>query len=312
MPLPPETVAELIRAGRHVGSVDIRGRLDLTDFRGEALPRGLHCYELDASGSNLTYLPDDIQIGGRLVLNNCAQLRILPAGLSVGSASLRNCPALETLPEGFSTWFLDLTACHRFAKWPDNASIKNGGLILRNCSSISELPEWLGRLSHLDLGGCTQLREIPNGVSVSSWVDIGGTGITSLPPSMEGATLRWRGVRIDERIAFRPEELTAEEALAQRNAELRRVMIERRGYSRFATEAKAKVLDTDKDPGGARELLMINLRQDEPLVVLSCRCPSTARQYFLRVPPNMETCHQAAAWVAGFDDPKLYRPIIET
>ena len=124
MTLPPETVSELIRAGRHVGAVEVRGRLDLTDFRGKTLPRGLHCYDLDASGSNLTCLPEDIQIDSRLVLNNCARLQSLPAGLSVGSASLRNCPALGTLPEGFSTWFLDLTACHRFAKWPNNGRIE--------------------------------------------------------------------------------------------------------------------------------------------------------------------------------------------
>jgi hypothetical protein len=26
----------------------------------------------------------------------------------------------------------------------------------------------------------------------------------------------------------------------------------------------------------------------------------------------MKTCHQAAAWMAGFDDPALYSPKIET
>jgi len=40
--------------------------------------------------------------------------------------------------------------------------------------------------------------------------------------------------------------------------------------------------------------------------------PSTGRQSVLRVPPDMETCQQAAAWVAGFDDPKNYRPQVET
>jgi hypothetical protein len=124
--------------------------------------------------------------------------------------------------------------------------------------------------------------------------------------------LRWRGVPVDERIAFHPEQLTAKEALAEKNAEIRRVMIERIGYFRFAQEAKAKVLDEDRDPGGVRQLLFIDLREDEPLVGLSCYCPSTARQYLIRVPPTMKTCHQAAAWMAGFDDPSLYRPQIET
>jgi hypothetical protein len=30
------------------------------------------------------------------------------------------------------------------------------------------------------------------------------------------------------------------------------------------------------------------------------------------VPPAMRTCHQAAAWIAGFDNPNDYRPILET
>jgi hypothetical protein len=30
------------------------------------------------------------------------------------------------------------------------------------------------------------------------------------------------------------------------------------------------------------------------------------------VPPNMRTCHQAAAWIAGFDNPKDYRLVAES
>jgi hypothetical protein len=48
------------------------------------------------------------------------------------------------------------------------------------------------------------------------------------------------------------------------------------------------------------------------MVYLSVRDPSTGRGYLLRVPPTMETCHQAAAWTAGFDDPADYRPVAET
>jgi hypothetical protein len=129
---------------------------------------------------------------------------------------------------------------------------------------------------------------------------------------LQGAALRWRGVRVEERVAFHPERLTAKEVLEESNAELRRVMIERMGYLRFTQEAGAKVLDQDQDAGGVRQLLSISLPTDEPLVGISCFCPSTQRQYFLRVPPKMKTCHQAAAWMAGFDDPSLYRPLIET
>ena len=72
------------------------------------------------------------------------------------------------------------------------------------------------------------------------------------------------------------------------------------------------MLDRDTDPGGPRELVRIKLPDDEDLVALSCFCPSTNRQYILRVPPETKTCHQAAAWIAGFDDPNDYRPLLET
>lgn len=205
-----------------------------------------------------------------------------------------------------------MTGCTHFEKWPARGTIHHGSLILRNCINIRSLPPWIGRLAQLNVAGCVQLAEIPNGIEVTSWVDVGGSGITKLPSSMEGASLRWRGVRVTERIAFNPGQLTAKEALAERNAELRRVMIERMGYMHFAREAAAKILDEDKDHGGKRQLLRIELREDEPLVGLACFCPSTGRQYFLRVPPTMKTCHQAAAWMAGFNDPSLYAPQIET
>jgi hypothetical protein len=312
MVLGPEEAAEAIRSNRILEPIRVSGRLDLSNFEGETLPAGLHCYELDARGSKLTGLPSDLRIDGRLVLDNCPHLTSLPESLTAGSISLRNCASLKALPERLSTWFLDLTGCGQFETWPKAGTIHNGSLILRNCARLRQLPRWIERLAQLDLAGCVALREIPDGLTVSSWVDVGGTGISSLPPSLRGARLRWRSVRVDERIAFHPEQLTAREAVAEKNTEVRRVMIERMGYLRFSREAQAKLLDQDRDSGGARQLLSIDLDKDEPLVGLACACPSTGRQYFLRVPPNMKTCHQAAAWMAGFDDPSLYRPEIET
>ena len=312
MVLAPQEAARRIRSGQGSEPIQVAGRLDLSEFPGSQLPAGLHCYELDARGAKLTSLPADLRVDGRLVLDNCLHLESLPKGLTAGSISLRNCPELTALPENLDTWFLDLAGCTQFVDWPARGNIHNGALVLRHCVRLQALPPWIGRLSQLDLAGCVGLREIPDGLSVTSWVDVGGTGITRLPPSLCGAPLRWRGVRVNERIAFHPEELTARETLAETNAEVRRVMMERMGYLKFAQEAQARLLDEDRDRGGTRQLLRIELQADEPLVGLACFCPSTGRQYFLRVPPKMNTCHQAAAWMAGFDDPALYHPEIET
>ncbi len=117
---------------------------------------------------------------------------------------------------------------------------------------------------------------------------------------------------IDARIAFQPETITSQEVLAEQNAEKRRVLLERMGYDRFMEQAEAKILNEDMDRGGSRQLLRVEMTGDEALVCLSVLDPSTGRQYLLCVPPTMTTCHQAAAWIAGFDNPADYHPSIET
>src|SRR5262249_13175899 len=161
-----------------------------------------------------------------------------------------------------------------------------------------------GRLAQLDVSNCPKLRELPDGLEVGSWLDVGGSGVTRLPPSLVGVRLRWRGVPVSERIAFLPETITVAEGLRARNAQFRGVMLERFGFERFMLEAGAAVVDRDRDAGGERQLLRVTLEGDEDLVCVAVICPSTARRYLLRVPPTMQTCRQAVAWTAGFDDPE--------
>lgn len=286
-------------------------KIELRDCS-QPLPPKLHCFDLDLTGYQLDRLPDDLHVESRLILDNATRLRSLPANLKVGSLSLRNCAVLEALPEGLECWFLDMTGCEQFSRWPQRANISAGSVILRDCRSLSYLPPWLTRLANLDLAGCLQLQQLPTDLMLTGWLDLAGTAIAALPPHLADTRLRWRGVRIDRRIAFEPASITAMEALKEPNAELRRVMIERMGALEFAQQANAQVLDEDTDAGGRRRLLHIPLEQDEPLVGLNCRCPSTGREYLLRVPPKTKTCHQAAAWIAGFDDPRDYHPDQET
>lgn len=285
--------------------VEMRGR-------SQPLPANLHCYELDLTGCTLERLPDDLRVESRLILDNSTRLKVLPNNLKVGSLSLRHCTALESLPEGLECWFLDMTGCEEFHCWPQQANISHGSVILRDCRMLKSLPPWLKRLANLNLAGCLQLEHLPTELVLTGWLDLAGTAIKSLRSPLSDTRLRWRGVRIDQRLAFAPESLSATEILQEKNAELRRVMIERMGPLEFAKQANAKVLDQDSDPGGPRQLLLIALLEDEPLVGLNCRCPSTGREYLLRVPPKTKTCHQAAAWIAGFDNPNDYHPDQET
>lgn len=267
---------------------------------------------LDLSESDIEELPEGITVQFGLNLHGCHHLKRLPAGLSVGSLNVSDCPALAALPEGIEASFLDVSDCPQLEDWPATGSLRVGRLRARNCLGIRTLPPWLGRLSQLDLAGCTAIEELPESLEVTSWIDLADTSILSLPVSLKGVGLRWRRVAIDERIAFRPEEVTADEVLSEQNAELRRVKLERMGFERFLTESNPQLLDTDVDAGGERKLFRVELGDDEPLVCVSVNCPSTGRHYLLRVPPTATSCRQAVAWTAGFDEPDDYQPLIET
>lgn len=276
------------------------------------LPATLSCYELEMRNLPVRTLPKDLRVEYRLDLEGCSQLERLPEGFKVGTLILRDCVSLTALPEDLEVYFLDISGCTNLAKWPKAAKLQFGRLVARDCISLTYLPDWLNSLSQLDLRGCVSFAELPAGLRVGSWLDLGGTQVKSLPQSLVGVQLNWRGITVDERVAFQPETITSQEVLAERNAEKRRVLLERMGYERFMEEAQAELLDQDRDPGGKRQLLRVPLPNDEPLVCVAVRCPSTARQYVLRVPPTVSTCHQAAAWLAGFDDTADYHPVMET
>jgi hypothetical protein len=294
-------------SGLRVTTLVVDGCASLT-----ALPGDLDAYEIRARGSGLRAVPAGLTVGYKLVLADCQSLATLPANLRVSVLDLRGCTALTTLPEGLEADFLDLDGCTSLAGWPTSGAIRLGRLSLRGCAQVDSLPPWIQPISQLDLAGCARISTLPESLEVSGWIDVAGTGITRLPAGCAGAQLRWRGVPIDQRIAFSPETITSAEVLAEDNAERRRVMLERCGYERFFREARATVRDRDKDPGGPRELLVVPLEGDEDLVCVSVNCPSTGRRYVIRVPPGTATCRHAVAWIAGFDDPDQYRPLIET
>jgi hypothetical protein len=320
-------LGRLLPEGLTVASLDLSGNTWLTSLPnnlrvrrlnlsgcevGIDLPSGLSCYELEMRGTHIRALPSNLRVEYRLDLSGCSRLEELPEGLKVGTLLLNNCASLESLPEGLDVNFLDISGCAALRGWPRNGRIEIGRLRATNCAQITSLPHWLKNLAQLEVSGCASLAELPEGLRVASWLDLANTGIRSLPASMEGARLRWHGVPIDERIAFRPETITTTEILAEKNAELRRVLLERMGYEAFLDKAEAETLDSDRDPGGERRLLRVQMEGDEALVCVSVICPSTGRQYVIRVPPTMRSCRQAVAWIAGFNNSDDYRPLVET
>lgn len=309
----PARAAELILSGKASPGLRVDGKLKLAGkAKLSQLPAGLTCYELDASRTGLASLPDDLSVECALELAGCRRLKSLPRNLKVGTLNVANCTSLEELPEGLDVWFLNVSGCTKLMRFPRRARIERGSLNVNGCRLLSELPDYLTDLATLDVGDCPLMTALPPRLHVSSWIEVAGSGLTGLPPHLKHVGVRWRGVLIDHTTAFTPERLRAKTVLKERNAERRRVMIERMGFQRFVQEAGAQRLHADRDPGGPRELLRVPMEGDEDIVCLSVNCPSTGRHYLLRVPPTMKTCRQAAAWMAGFDNPKLYQPLKET
>lgn len=184
-----------------------------------------------------------------------------------------------------------------------------GHLDLSGASELYNLPENL-TCESIDISDCPNLTNLPKGLHVTHWIELAGSGITGLGAG-HGFVLRWRGVRVSDAIAFKAQSLTGQDILNIENVELRRVAIERLGYETFLQQVGGLIRDRDRDAGGERQLVYIPFEDDEALMVLKVICPSTKHTHILRVPPYMQSCHQAAAWIAGFTNPDDYNPLIE-
>jgi hypothetical protein len=99
---------------------------------------------------------------------------------------------------------------------------------------------------------------------------------------------------VPERVIVAPEPLTRENSLQEANVEARRVMQARMG-DRFGRKLDGPVID--QGPRGT--LYEVPLPEDDPEGGARCvqgQDASTARPYFLRVPPTSQTAAEAVAW----------------
>ena len=121
------------------------------------------------------------------------------------------------------------------------------------------------------------------------------------------AVYAWHGVRLPEWIIEKPQDITVKKIDGEPNTEIRRIMVERYGTERFLKDGGAQ--DISKDACGT--LYRREMPDDEPLVMVHVLDPSTDREYFLRVPPAIQTAQQAVAWTFEMDENE-YQPVVET
>ena len=126
------------------------------------------------------------------------------------------------------------------------------------------------------------------------------------------AIYAWHGIRIDERLVTG--DLTGADWLAERNAEVRRVIAERLGYQRLLDEVQAERRHTDEfgtlwripDPTGRDEDVWL-----VDVVNATAEPDGTFKRYVLRVPADMPTAHAAVGWTFNLT-PEDYQPTAQT
>jgi hypothetical protein len=294
--LPSELVAN---------SIDVSNCANL-----RSLPRRVKCQELVVARTSISQLEHGLEIG-RIDASDCRLLQRVDA-LRAPELRLRGCTLLNQLSEGLEVRRLDLSGCTRLATLPASVAATLWNLDVSGCTNLDTLPNGLTQLRTLNVQGCTKLASLPDDIRIQSSIDVADSALTTLPYSLRSVRVLWRGMVVPDRIAFDPESITVDEVLHEQNLELRRVLIERIGMDRFIADAQAQTIDNDTDAGGARRLLRVPFENGENIVCLEVHCPSTGRKYLLRVPPRTPTCAAAAAWIAGFNSARLYRPLVET
>lgn len=259
--------------------------------------------------------PTALNVSGSLNLSGAAWLHFLPEWLRCESLNVDDCPNLTNLPSDLHAGKVSARRCPKLHEVTGRLSVR-GSLTLAgsglerldadlhasrlNLASCTDLREVRGAVSvtHLDLRGCSRLSELPISLHVTQALEVADCGLRSMPAHLR-AGLRWNDVPVSAKVAFAPETLSGRDVMNIRNVQHRRVLLERLGIDRFLADVGGLILDRDTDAGGERQLVHVPFHDDEDLVAVLVKCPSTGGSYALRVPPHVRTCREAVAWTAG-------------
>jgi hypothetical protein len=147
------------------------------------------------------------------------------------------------------------------------------------------------------------------------------------------AVFNHHGMSIPAEFIEHPERITRARILEERNAEMRRVMIEIYGVARYVQDSGAEVVHEDKDPlGHPRRLLRAPAPGDDPIVLIELTNSTpepdgSHRMFHIRVHPELRpipfepgqdfgdrqemTCQNAVASLYGLRGSE-YQPGAET
>lgn len=140
----------------------------------------------------------------------------------------------------------------------------------------------------------------------------------------------WHGVVVPEWVARDPASITPARIDAERNAEVRRVMVERFGVERLMRDSGGEVIHEDETgrlwrrlvgpvtgPRSWAQGMAWNRPRTHEVVVMvevvnaTPEPDGTFKTYFLRVPPGTRTACEGVAWTFGMTE-REYAPAAET
>lgn len=131
--------------------------------------------------------------------------------------------------------------------------------------------------------------------------EIHGEGIPAIDFPDGFGVYAYQGINLPAQYGkLHPTNWRAEWLLEQRNAEMRRVLIQGIGYDRICQDLQAKECDR------WQEYTLLQIESDvdvEPLHLLKMTCPSTGFIHVLRVPPDISSARDAICWVNWGIDP---------
>jgi hypothetical protein len=145
------------------------------------------------------------------------------------------------------------------------------------------------------------------------------------------------GVIVPAEIIDQPSSITTQRIAEERNAEVRRVMVERYGASRYLLDSGASIAQRDqvgilyrKEMPDDEPIVMVRvlnstpepdgvMSRDEAIAIFGDAARSAAlatsdsrwKEYMLRVPPDVRTAREAVAWTFGLAADE-YQPEAET
>lgn len=124
----------------------------------------------------------------------------------------------------------------------------------------------------------------------------------------------WRGIRVRPELIEQRSSLTAVQVNAERNMEMRRIMIEMLGPEKFLQDTGAKPIQEDEFGSLYKFGGRLGFGDDITMVrVINSTAESdgSRKVYWLRVPPDVRTAKGAVAWSFNTSEDE-YQPVVET